>query len=77
MTGYDQKTLRLTNHGAKAVRVTVLLDVAGDGRTSAYKVIEVPAGGEVAHVFESWLNAYWVRFVADEDGVLSAQLTYE
>jgi hypothetical protein len=77
MTGYDKKTLKLANHGAKAVRVSVLLDVAGDGRTSAYKVIEIPAGGEVAHVFESWLNAYWVRFVADEDGVLSAQLTYE
>ena len=77
MTGYDKKSLKLTNHGAKAVRVTVLLDVAGDGRSSAYKVIEVPAGGEVAHVFESWLNAYWVRFVADEDAVLSAQLTYE
>ena len=77
MTGYDQKTLKLTNHGAKAVRVSVLLDVAGDGRTSAYRAFEVPAGGEVAHVFESWLNAYWVRFVADEDAVLSAQLTYE
>ena len=77
MTGYDKKSLKLTNHGAKAVRVCVLLDVAGDGRTSAYKVIEVPAGGEVAHVFESWLNAYWVRFVADEDAVLSAQLSYE
>ena len=77
MTGYDKKILKLANHGAKAVRVSVLLDVAGDGRTSAYKVIEIPAGGEVAHVFESWLNAYWVRFVADEDGVLSAQLTYE
>ena len=77
MTGYDKKSLKLTNHGAKAVRVCVLLDVAGDGRTSAYKVIEVPAGGEVAHVFESWLNAYWIRFVADEDAVLSAQLTYE
>lgn len=77
MTGYDQKSLKLTNHGAKAVRVSVLLDVAGDGRTSTYKVIEVPAGGEVAHVFESWLNAYWIRFVADEDAVLSAQLTYE
>jgi len=77
MTGYDKKTLKLTNHGAKAVRVSVLLDVAGDGRNSAYKVIEVPAGGEVSHAFESWLNAYWVRFVADEDAVLSAQLTYE
>jgi hypothetical protein len=77
MTGFDQKSLKLTNHGAKAVRVSVLLDVAGDGRSSAYKVIEVPAGGEVVHAFEAWLNAYWVRFVADEDGILSAQLTYE
>jgi hypothetical protein len=77
MTGYDKKSLKLTNHGAKPLRVSVLLDVAGDGRSSAYKVIEVPAGGEVIHAFESWLNAYWVRFVADEDGILSAQLTYE
>jgi len=51
--------------------------VAGDGRTSAYRTIEVAAGAEVTHAFESWLNAYWVRFVSDEDGVLSAQLTYE
>ena len=77
MTGYDKKTLKLTNHGAKPVRVSVLLDAAGDGRTSAYRTIEVAAGAEVTHAFESWLNAYWVRFVSDEDGVLSAQLTYE
>lgn len=77
MTGYDRKTLKLTNHGAKPVRVAVLLDVAGDGRSSAYRTFEVPAGAEVTHPFESWLNAYWVRFVADADGVLSAQLTYE
>jgi hypothetical protein len=77
MTGYDKKTLKLTNHGAKPVRVAVLLDVAGDGRTSAYRTIEVPAGKEVTHAFESWINAYWVRFVADEDAILSAQLTYE
>jgi hypothetical protein len=77
MTGYDKKTLKLTNQGAKPVRVAVLLDVAGDGRTSAYRTIEVPAGKEVTHAFESWINAYWVRFVADEDAILSAQLTYE
>ncbi|MEY5005403.1 MAG: hypothetical protein RI969_491 [Verrucomicrobiota bacterium] len=77
MTGYDKKTLRLTNHGAKPVRVSALLDVAGDGRVSAYRTFEISAGAEVTHAFESWLNAYWIRFVADEDGVLSAQLTYE
>ena len=77
MTGYDRKSLKLTNHGAKPVRVSVLLDVAGDGRSTAYRTIEVPAGQEVVHAFEPSLNAYWVRFVADEDAVLSAQLTYE
>jgi hypothetical protein len=77
MTGYDRKSLKLTNHGAKPVRVSVLLDVAGDGRSTAYRTIEVPAGQEAVHAFEPSLNAYWVRFVADEDAVLSAQLTYE
>ena len=77
MTGYDKKTLKLTNHGAKPVRISVLLDVAGDGRSTPYRTFEVPAGQEVVHAFESGLNAYWVRFASDEDAVLSAQLTYE
>jgi len=77
MTGYDKKRLTLENHGAKAVRVAVLLDVAGDGRTSAYRTFTLSPGEPVEHAFPDWLNAYWVRFVADEDGVLSAQLTYE
>ncbi|MEY4133618.1 MAG: hypothetical protein RL592_1676, partial [Verrucomicrobiota bacterium] len=77
MTGYDKKTLKLANHGAKPVRVSVLLDVAGDGRSTTYRILEVPAGKDIVHAFEPALNAYWVRFVADEDAVLSAQLTYE
>ena len=76
MTGYDKKTLKLTNHGARPVRVSVQLDVAGDGRSLTYRTFEVPAG-EIVHAFEPALNAYWVRFVSDEDAVLSAQLTYE
>ena len=77
MTGYDKKSLRLVNHGAKSVRVAILLDVAGDGRHTEYRTLEVPAGKDLVHAFEPALNAYWVRFVADEDAVLSAQLTYE
>ena len=77
MTGYDKKTLKLTNHGAKPVRISVLLDVAGDGRSTTYRALEVPAGKEVTHAFEPALNAYWARFVSDDDAVLSAHLTYE
>ncbi len=77
MTAYDEKTLTLRNHGSKAARIAVLLDVTGDGKTVPYRVLEVPAGGQVVHAFERTLNAYWVRFVADTDGVFSAQLEYK
>jgi hypothetical protein len=77
MTAYDEKSLTLRNHGAKAARIAVLLDVTGDGKTVPYRTLEVPAGGEVVHAFERSLNAYWIRFVADTDGVFSAQLEYK
>jgi hypothetical protein len=77
MTAYDEKTLTLQNHGAKAARIAVLLDVTGDGKTVPYRVLDVPAGGQVVHHFERSLNAYWIRFVADTDGVFSAQLEYK
>ncbi|MEI6247377.1 MAG: hypothetical protein WCP67_02445 [Verrucomicrobiota bacterium] len=77
MTAYDEKTLTLRNHGTKAARIAVWLDVTGDGKTVPYRVLDVPAGGQVVHPFERSLNAYWVRFVADTDGVFSAQLEYK
>ena len=77
MTAYDEKTLTLQNHGAKATRIAVLLDVTGDGKTVPYRVLDLPAGGQVVHHFERSLNAYWIRFAADTDGVFSAQLEYK
>ena len=77
MTAYDEKTLTLRNHGTKAARIAVLLDVTGNGKTAPYRVLEVPADGQVVHTFERSLNAYWIRFVADTDGVFSAQLEYK
>jgi hypothetical protein len=77
MTGYDKKSLTLTNHGREPVRVTVQLDVAGDGRFSDYHDFTVVPGSPVEHAIPGWLNAYWVRMVSAQDAVLSAQLTYE
>jgi len=77
MTGYDEKTLTLRNHGAKPLRIAVVLDVAGDGRFVPYRSFDLPAGGEVTHAFDRAMNAYWIRFVADQDGVCSAQLEYK
>ncbi len=77
MTGYDDKTLTLRNHGAQPIRIAVTLDVAGDGRAVPYRSFDVPAGGEVVHAFDRAMNAYWLRCTADRDGVCSAQLEYK
>ena len=77
MTGYDRKRLSLRNHGGQPVRITVELDVAGDGRFLPYRTFDVPAGESVGHDFPEWLNAYWIRAVSDRAGILSAQLAYE
>jgi hypothetical protein len=76
VTGYDKKSLKLTNHGSEPVRVTVQLDVAGDGRFSTYRDFTVVPGWPVEHAIPGWINAYWVR-CSRQDAVLSAQLTYE
>ncbi len=77
MTGYDKKTLVLENQGDAETVITVELDVAGDGRFSAYQSFKLAPGAKETHVFPDWLNAYWIRTVSSADTKASAQLTYE
>ena len=77
MTGYDKKTLLLENQGDAETVITVELDVAGDGRFSAYQSFKLAPGQALTHAFPEWLNAYWIRMVSTADTKASAQLTYE
>lgn len=77
MTGYDKKTLVLENQGDAETVITVELDVAGDGRFSAYQSFKLTPGRIHTHTFPDWLNAYWIRTVSSADTKASAQLTYE
>ena len=77
MTGYDKKTLLLENQGDAETLITVELDVAGDGRFSAYQSFKLAPGQTLTHALPDWLNAYWIRMVSSADTKASAQLTYE
>jgi hypothetical protein len=77
MTGYDRKTLTLTNHSAAPARLRVELDITGSGTWRTYRELQVPAGETVTHEFPSGFEAYWLRTTADRDGEFSAQLVYE
>lgn len=77
MTGYDIKTLRLENHSATANVINMECDVAGDGRFSLYQVFTLAPHQMLEVKLPDWLNAYWTRFTAKQDGKISAQLNYE
>lgn len=77
MTGYDKKILQLENHGDTTIKVTMECDAAGDGRFSTYQSFTLAPQERLKVELPDWLNAYWVRFVSNQNANMSAQLTYE
>lgn len=74
MTGYDQKTLKLSS--SVKTKITVEVDISGMGDWQAYKGFDVDAAHELSYTFPEAFQAYWIRFKADSDASLTAQLIY-
>ena len=76
MTGFSDKTLRLSHDGPAPLGVRVQIDLTGTGLWVQYANFDVPAGRTFEHHFPDGFNAYWVRAVALADARVTAQLTY-
>jgi hypothetical protein len=77
MAGYDRKTLTLSHRNDKNVTIRIEVDIDGNGTWKNYKEFDVLAGKTIKHRFPDTFAAYWVRTVAAQDTVATAQLTYE
>jgi hypothetical protein len=77
MTGYDHKSVVLRHNASATVRMSVEVDITGDGDWKRYATFDVPKGKAVRHTFPREFQAYWVRIVADRDCEGSAFFTYE
>ncbi len=76
MTGYDHKTLSLSHRAAQTVRITVEVDVAGNGRWHPYESFDVPAGKVTTHAFPDGYQACWARVTANTSTTATASLEY-
>lgn len=74
-TGYDRK--RLTLASDKPTQVTVEADISGTGIWVPYQVFDVEADRPTQHAFPAAFSPYWLRFVASEDAIVTAQLVYD
>ena len=75
MTGFSEKTLRLSHDRPAALGVRVDIDLTGSGLWVPYATFNVPAGRTFEHRFPDGFNAYWVRTVALADARVTAPWT--
>jgi hypothetical protein len=76
MTGFSEKTLRLSHDRAAPLAVRVEVDLTGTGLWVPYATFDVPAGRPMERRFPVGFNAYWLRAVAQSDATATAQLAY-
>jgi hypothetical protein len=75
-TGYDKKSLSLSNDGKDDVSFKVELDVTGEGDWVLYQNLPVKAGEVLNHEFPESCQAYWVRITSSADTKASARFDY-
>jgi hypothetical protein len=76
-TGYDRKSMSLSNEGMDEVSFKVELDITGEGDWVTYQDFKVKAGEVVNHEFPESCQAYWVRLHSSADTTASARFQYQ
>jgi len=77
MTGYDKKKVTLHHQSSQDIRMTIQVDPTGYGDWKPYKTFRVAAGKIITHTFPTGFNARWVRLVASEDCIATADFLYQ
>ena len=60
-----------------SLRVELQIDITGTGLWQSYRTIDVPSGQPMGYDFPDGMSAYWIRFVASADAVVTSELCYE
>jgi len=76
-TGYDKKSLTLSNEGKEAVSFRIEADFTATGQWHDVATVSVKSGEKVEHKFPDAFGAYWLRIVPDKDTTATAEFVYE
>ena len=76
MTGFDHKTLHLSNDSDSAVEFVLEVDFLGNGKWKRYDSFPVVANGYHHHEFPPGYSAHWARIRSEQKCVATAYFTY-
>ncbi len=77
MTGYDQKSLKLSHNAPTTVTFQIEVDITAQGDWFIYKKIQVKPGETGKHEFPAGYSAHWVRIRASDACAATALFTYK
>ncbi|MEL7335217.1 MAG: sulfatase, partial [Planctomycetota bacterium] len=77
MTGYDQKTVRISHDHPQPVAIALQVDIEGNGLWVTHKRFTVPTGMTTSYEFPPEFSAYWVRTICDTDTTATVQFQYQ
>ncbi len=76
MTGYDQKTMKLSHRSFSPVMFTLQVDIDGTGLWVDYRSFKVEPRLEVTWSFPTDFSACWVRAVSEQDTTATLLFDY-
>lgn len=76
MKGYDQKTVTMSHGSVKPVRITLQIDLDGNGHWEDYQGFDVSAGAPLQHEFPRGFSACWIRAVCNTETSATVQFDY-
>ena len=77
MTGYDKKSVLISNNSDSVSTITLQIDIDGTGNWVDYKSFEISPQKNLEEMFPSHFSAYWIRAVCNQDVNTSVIFTYE
>jgi len=76
-TGYDRKRLVISHQGPGQMAFRIEADFVGDGVWREFVRVQAGPGEPTPYRFPDAFGAYWIRLVAEGDGVVTAALVYD
>ncbi len=77
LAGYDQKRLTLSHDAGTPITFRLEVDISGTGNWHTYQTLDVPARDQTEFEFPPEFHAYWVRLVASDSCLATAEFVYE
>jgi len=77
LTGFDHKTVKFTNHSARAITVTLETDLTGTGVWSEYRAVTLEPNTAQTFEFPRAFQSYWLRASVNTEAKLSAEVVFD